>query len=57
MNNFSIFMFIGNGRLTSKINTTFFYHKFDVKYFHVKQFFQKKVVVSGETKQLLWGHI
>ncbi len=32
----------------SIIYVTFFYHKFDAKYFHVKQFFEKSVF-SGET--------
>ncbi len=33
----------------SNFNITFFYHKFDVKYFHVKQFFWKKLVFSEGT--------
>ncbi len=52
-------IFERKGHLTSKINTTFFYHKLDVKYLHVKQFFQKKKnsIFRGNCKKLLWGRI
>ncbi len=33
--------FFRRGYLRPKFNFTFFYHKFDAKYFHVKQFFRK----------------
>ncbi len=39
---FDHFSFWERMRLAPKINTTFFYHKLDAKYFFIRQYFQKK---------------
>ncbi len=43
------------GYFTPKFNITFFYHKFDAKYFHVKQFFQKIIIFWGKLQKPVLG--